>query len=410
MRCSLNFPAAGEAVAVGRTDSPSAYGEDSIVVALAWLAAVVADLRPSWPFSQALAAADLVALADREGVVALVDARLHVLADDASCPAITAPDPVRQAFRGAARESALLSMLLEGEARRMLALMADAGLPGLLLKGQALGQWAYAVPHWRASSDMDVLVPTREAAQMLADRLSESGYQQPQPSGELVSFEFMCRREVVPGVCIEADLHHRLVNSPLFSDLFAFDELMSESIPLPALGANARGLGPAHAFLHAALHRAHYLSVGVTDRLKWLYDFCVLGDKFSRDDWERLRDVALDKGLCGICLDARHAAEAVFGASTVPMPPDVQVVMEKAQNKEAIDVRRLGDWGYMQYRTFLTLPTHRLRLRWVWQRIWPSRDYMAHLYGRHDLGYAGLMGVRVRTAVRRFLGLKVTES
>ena len=49
-------------------------------------------------------------------------------------------------------------------------------------------------------------------------------------------------------------------------------------------------------------------------------------------------------------------------------------------------------------------PTMRLRLRYLWQRLWPSRDYMAYLYGRPDLGYWGLIGIRVRTALRRFLG------
>ena len=55
-------------------------------------------------------------------------------------------------------------------------------------------------------------------------------------------------------------------------------------------------------------------------------------------------------------------------------------------------------------------PPLRLRLRYLWQRLWPSRDYMAYLYGRPDLGYWGLIGIRVRTALRRLLGLKVSGS
>jgi len=37
-----------------------------------------------------------------------------------------------------------------------------------------------------------------------------------------------------------------------------------------------------------------------------------------------------------------------------------------------------------------------------------SHDYMAYLYGRQDLGYWGLIAIRVRTAVRRLLKLKVS--
>ncbi len=48
-----------------------------------------------------------------------------------------------------------------------------------------------------------------------------------------------------------------------------------------------------------------------------------------------------------------------------------------------------------------------MRLRWIWQKLWPSRDYMAYLYGRPDLGYWGLIAIRAQTAVRRLLRLKV---
>lgn len=377
-------------------------------VALLWLTSVLAGRDPVWPRDLKCTAAELSALAKHEGVVALVDARLHEMGN--SINALAIPESVRQEFKQAAHPAVFLSMLLEGDTRRVLAWMSDAGMQGLILKGQALGHWAYAAPHLRSSSDIDVLVSSRSEAQALADSLCMVGYAQPEPSGDLVSYEFLCRREVMPGVVVEVDLHHRLVNSPLFSELFTFDELMAESLVLPALGNNARGLGPVHAYLHAALHRAHYLSVGVADRLKWLYDFCVLGSGFSHLEWERLRDVALDKGLCGICLDARFAAEAMFGDAMVAMPADVQAAMEAAQRREPLDVRRLGDWGYMQYRTFLALPTLTLRLHWIWQRLWPSRDYMAHLYGRPDLSYAGLMTVRLYTAVRRFLGMKVAGS
>lgn len=59
---------------------------------------------------------------------------------------------------------------------------------------------------------------------------------------------------------------------------------------------------------------------------------------------------------------------------------------------------------------FLAQPTLRLRLRYLWQRLWPSRDYMAYLYARQDLGYWGLITIRARTALRRFLRLKINAS
>lgn len=372
-----------------------------------WTAATLADASPPWPFLGDMALSDVVAFAQREGVVALVDARLNGPVQAARAPLTPVPDEVKRVFRQAAREAALLSMLLEGECRRMLNLMAQRGLPGLLLKGQALGQWAYAAPHLRSSCDIDVLLASRAAAQTLADSLCQAGYEQPAPSGELVSYEFICERTVAD-VRVEVDLHHRLLNSPLFSERFDFTELLAASIPLPGLGPHARGLCPAHAFLHACLHRAHYISVGVADRLKWLYDVPVLLRQFSVDDWQRLCSLCTERGLAGVCLDTVDAATAVFGALVPPFPEGLLEALEHARGTETLDTRRLGDWRYMQYQTFLALPTAGLRLSWLWQRLWPSRDYMAHLYGRPGLGYGALMRIRITTAVRRFFGLEIT--
>ena len=301
-------------------------------------------------------------------------------------------------------------MLMEAETRRLLAVLEQADMPALLLKGQAIAQWAYPDPSLRASGDIDVLVATREAADRLARRLCESGYELFQPSGDLVALEMMLRREVAPGVWVEIDLHCRVINSPLFSERFTFDELMAESIALPRLGANARGLGPAHAFIHACMHWAATLAVGAEIRLKWLYDIPAFAKVFTATDWQRLEQLAVERGLAGVCLGMIEASQATFGADFVAVPEDLIVALREAARHESLDVTRLRDWRYMQVQAFLAQPTARLRARYLWQRLWPSRDYMAYLYGRQDLGYAGLIGIRIKTAFRRFLGLKVSDS
>jgi hypothetical protein len=342
--------------------------------------------------------------------VALVDSYLTTLTNEAHPPILDVPLPVRWVFKEIGRESTLLSMLLESETRHLLAVMEQAAIPGLLLKGQAVAQWAYPDPSLRASGDIDVLVATRDVADLLARRLCESGYELFQPSGDLVALEMMLRREVVPGNWVEIDLHCRVINSPLFAERFTFDELMAESIALPRLGANARGLGPAHAFIHACMHWAATLAVGAEIRLKWLYDIPAFAKVFSDTDWQRLQHLAVERGLAGVCLGMIEAAQATFGADFVAVPGELTAALRDASRRESLDVTRLRDWRYMQMQAFLAQPTLRLRARYLWQRLWPSRDYMAYLYGRQDLGYWGLIGIRVRTALRRLLGLKVTGS
>jgi hypothetical protein len=103
-----------------------------------------------------------------------------------------------------------------------------------------------------------------------------------------------------------------------------------------------------------------------------------------------------------------EAAQATFGADFVAVPVDLTDALRDAAQHESLDVTRLRDWRYMQMQAFLAQPTLRLRARYFWQRLWPSRDYMGYLYGRPDLGYWGLIGIRVRTLVRRLLRLKVS--
>lgn len=349
---------------------------------------------------------EVVAVAVREGVVELVIAQMKASQNWQ----MELSGSVGNGLLIAARSGAVSSLLIEAETRHLLAVLGRATIPGLLLKGQAIAEWAYPDPSLRASGDIDVLVATREAADVLAHRLCESGYELFQPSGDLVALEMMLRREVAPGVWVEIDLHCRVINSPLFSERFTFDELMAESIALPRLGTNARGLGPAHAFIHACMHWAATLAVGAEIKLKWLYDIPAFAKVFTATDWQRLEQLAVERGLAGVCLGMIEASQATFGADFVAVPDHLIAALREAARHESLDVTRLRDWRYMQVQAFLAQPTARLRARYLWQRLWPSRDYMAYLYGRQDLGYAGLIGIRIKTAFRRFLGLKVSDS
>ncbi len=379
-----------------------------MISSLDWPASVISGGNLDKDFADSQEPGGLLMEAEREGVVALVYARLLLADETAGSRRDKSRELVVRSFKAAALQGVLSSMLIESETRHLLSVMDQAAIPGLLLKGQAIAQWAYPDPSLRASGDIDVLVATRDAADQLAHRLCESGYELFQPSGDLVALEMMLRREVAPGVWVEIDLHCRVINSPLFSERFTFDELMAESIALPRLGANARGLGPAHAFIHACMHWAATLAVGAEIRLKWLYDIPAFAKVFTKTDWQHLQQLAVERGLAGVCLGMIEAAQATFGADFVAVPVDLTTALREAARHESLDVTRLRDWRYMQVQAFLAQPTASLRARYLWQRLWPSRDYMAYLYGRQDLGYWGLIGIRIKTAFRRFLGQKVS--
>jgi hypothetical protein len=393
----------------GEPCSEACFPYEKVITERSWLAAVVADVQPIRPFWHAESPVDLTVLAELEGISALVDVRLRTAVKANESWALSVPLLVRQAFEGASRNAALFSMLLEVETRRLLALMAHAGLSGLLLKGQALAQWAYVEPHLRASGDVDVLLASSKDAELLASQLLEAGYElSHQMPAELVGYELTCVRKVSDAVSIEIDLHWRLSNSPLFGYRFTFDELMNESIPLPGLGSNARGLGPVHALIHACMHRAFNLSEpGYYDSLKWLYDIPVLTRGFAVSDWEHFTSLCRARGLAGVCLVSLDAASETFGAEFLALPPEVRIALEQARATESLDVSRLRQWRYREFKVMMALPTVRMRLRYLGQRFLPSRDYMAQLYDAPDAGYLGLLGIRLRRALKRFLGRRV---
>ena len=358
------------------------------------LASILAGARPFWSAATTEVTHELVKCAHQEGVAALVDKRLRELPTGD----LAAPLEVRQAFSAAARSEAISSMLLQSEALRVLSLMAEADIPGLLLKGSALAYWAYPQPHLRACSDVDLLLPSREAAEQLSDRLTASGFERSETSGELVAYELLCRRPVSDDWQVEIDIHWRLANSPLFANAFTFDELMADSVALPNLAPNARGLGPVHALVHACVHRALNLSIGVGDRLKWQYDLELLRAKFTPADWRRLVDLSISKGLAGVVLDAIENAAQTFESQ---LPHEWITALASAESAEILDIRRLSDWHYMQRMTFKSLPTAFLKLRWLWQRLFPSSDYLRYLYGTQHKSYCYLIFLRVRRVLKR---------
>jgi hypothetical protein len=362
--------------------------------ARAWLAGVISG--GSVTATEPLPTAELITAATDEGVVGLASWRLQQASADA---ATTAPwhSELVAAFAAAARADAVAFMVIEAETRRVLGLMQEVGMVGLLLKGSALAHWAYPQPQLRACGDVDLLLSSREAAERLSGRLTADGYMRARTSGDLVAYELLCTRAVMPGWQLEIDIHWRVTNSPLFSNALTFDELMRESIALPTLAPNARGLGLMHALLHACMHRALNLSIGLNDQLKWLYDLIVLTDHFTPTEWQRAVAVAREKQLAGVVLSGLEAAASVFAHA---LPVDVVTTLRTAALHEPLDASRLSDWRYMQSQTFRALPSVGQRARWLWQRAFPSRDYLTALYGE-QASYGGLALLRLKRMLRR---------
>jgi len=345
----------------------------------AWLAATMRGGGvPPLPFS----ALDMVDMANSEGVVAIV---AHELTQHP-----TIDSGLVEAFRTGARREVAVAMLRDTQCRRVLALLSDAGIVVLLLKGSSVAWWLYPEEYLRDRADVDLLFESAAEAQRAAELLREHGFRGGLYFGPL-AHEVTSRTTVAGSLEIEFDLHWNLFNAPVFAGVFPFEELRSEAIALPKLTPVARGLSPPHAFVHACIHRAKNLHFGSGDRLKWLYDLHLMIQCLSTQQWGRVLDLCRRHGVAGICLDGMAQAADCFGTT---VPANVIDALIAAQSGEVIDVRRLGSWRYMQWMNLRALPTTRSRLRWIWSQLFPPTDYLREIYGEEFAGRTALLLAR----------------
>ncbi|MFC5577714.1 nucleotidyltransferase family protein [Lysobacter niabensis] len=349
-----------------------------------WLAGLLRENAPADP-QHAAETEEFLAAAEREGVSALVAERLRNSPDDG----------IRSAFADRARGMAAASMLRYAECQRVFGLLETAGIRCLLLKGSALGWWLYPSPHLRETADFDLLFETVVHARQAAELLQAHGYTGGEYFGPM-AHEVTVRRST-SAMTMDLDLHWRLFNSPLFAEALPNCDLFASSISIPAFHQGARGLGPAHATVHACLHRVMNLHMGAGDRLKWLYDLHLLAGCLSSQAWDQLLEICSAHRVSVFCLDAVRATTETLGTE---FPERVLRELERLAEREDIDPRQFGNWRYMQRLGVSRIPTFAGRMRWFLHKVFPSPAYLRSFYGT-DMTWTQLLIERMRRLVSR---------
>ena len=179
--------------------------------------------------------------------------------------------------------------------------LAAGGVRSIVLKGAAIAHLLYApTPHWRTSSDIDILVPEEDL--LVADRLLiDAGYVRTSPEGDLPKAGFdmllllantFSYRHAHTDLFVE--LHHRVALNPYWLP-FAFDEFYGQSKVIETADGTMRGLdGPlllAYLCWHALGHIGY--------RVKWFGDVA-----------RTLRHIASDRCGGGVDVAARYPSSA----------------------------------------------------------------------------------------------------
>ena len=298
------------------------------------------------------------------GVMALLYQQVIYFGEKNICPRL-----VRETLKCATARATAQELIRRRAVEEVLAGLAERHIVPLLLKGTPLAYTIYPTAPLRSRSDTDLLIQKKDF-QAASEAFERLGYEPANAvTGEFVSSQLSYSKHDDYGVSHSFDLHWRISNSYVFSETFSFDELWASSIAIAALGSHARGLGAEHALLLACMHRlthrqAPYYVDGVayydSDRLIWLYDIHLLARAMTPNQWQRVIEVALEKGLQEICLDGLQAAANSLG-SGVPAEVTRRLSLRGSQRIKAVASFNVSPW------------------RWELKGIWASRSWRAGL-------------------------------
>ena len=296
-----------------------------------------------------------------------------------------APD-LRERLEFRAKADLAWELAHKAELNASLAALAEAGVAVLILKGTALAYSLYPVPSIRSRGDSDLLVRADDRPNV-SEVLARRGYERDTYS-RTIGYETNFTKRDGFGFEHVLDVHWRLSSNELFAALFDREEALRDSVALPRLGTQARGLGHVHALLYACVHRAvHFHSPYYVDgdayqernRLIWLYDIKLLAAAFEAADWSSFAEIARDRGVAALCLDALGAAQELLDTA---IPAEIAAALAHVEQRE-LSAQLLSDSGWRSlWVEFWAQRGHGARLRFLRELVFPDRAYMRRKYPR----------------------------
>jgi hypothetical protein len=290
---------------------------------------------------------------------------------------------LRQALSDGAASQAVVDMIREQEIVKVLKALSQIGIAPLLMKGVPLAYTHYRSPHLRPRGDADMLI-RRTDRELAGGMLIELGYERLNTvRGELVSYQSSWNKLDRHGVVHAIDLHWRVNNCQIFAEAVSYDELVSGSVPIHALGA--RALGPVHALLLACMHRVVHVTASwcvndkrhYGDRLIWLYDIHLLANRMPSQELTEFVRLAVERRLKTICNDGLRQSQRCFAT---PLPDEVLGALSAAGPPEPS--ARYLDPGRLRFmmRDIRSLSNVYDQLRLAREHLFPPAAYMLEKY------------------------------
>lgn len=227
-------------------------------------------------------------------------------------------DPVAATIEAIRQETLEKNRRLFDAGRNLLAVLAEAGIATLILKGGALIPQQYRDLGIRSMSDLDVVVPTSQA-EVALHALEDAGW----AARIAVTPAFIRMRHAIDlleaDTSLKCDLHWRVYSECCgpHSD----DDLWAESVPLDFEGVPTRTLAPADQVLHLCVHGSRRAR---RQLLFWIPD-TLLVLRAGGIDWLRLLAQAQARRFV---LRAATMLEYLSRVFAAPVPPEILARLE----------------------------------------------------------------------------------
>jgi hypothetical protein len=290
------------------------------------------------------------------------------------------------------RHRALLSDVLSS--------LQKAGIIPIVFKGTALAYSLYKSPASRARGDTDILIRESDL-ERCRDVFESHGLAAPTGiPGNQLSHEETWVLETPDGGYHAIDLHVRINNSNVLSQLFNYDELYSSGTWIEKGQLFARIPGRVHSLLIACMHReVHKLSPFYVDgkaiydgnKLIWFYDINLLARSFDSQDWNDLVDAAEAKGLSAACIEGLELAVTQF---CCPFPGAIQNRLKGDNKYSAATMYFRGSNLKREFMDYRAIPGVQKKLQFLGQLIFPAQDYMRWKYQDSKLSWLPWLYVR----------------
>jgi putative nucleotidyltransferase-like protein len=220
----------------------------------------------------------------------------------------------------------------------------DEGAVPLVFKGAALAHTLYEESWQRPHADADVLIAPESRERVFAV-LRRLGYRQLTfISGDLVMYQAPFERVDHLGIDHLLDIHWRIANPQLVSQVLTHDELVTRSVfaRVRALSESnghdyaMRVPSPVDSLLIACVHRvAHHPDL---EQPYWIEDIHRLANSLTEPEWQMFAARAVDRSVRTICMQGLKRAEALFQTT---LPLDVVTALEAGPSEaSAVFVRK----------------------------------------------------------------------